>query len=168
MSDFYIGIHSDASIKSFPNNRSGSFKTLLAREIDLGNTEYKVAIASVNRYYETSLDDIVFLREKRWIPIKEAAERPGLSIEETYPVGDISGLADEYKKYIASSSEYIGYSEIGEHTVTFKVGNKEEKYNVFASPILKSTLQPYTSYISPTFEGMNFELIDMLRLGFVK
>src|SRR5271154_6522773 len=102
MSDFYIGIHSDASVKSFPNNRSGSFKTLLAREIDLGNTEYKVAIASVNRYYETSLDDIVFLREKRGAPTKEAAaSMAGLTVEETYPVGDISGLTEEYNKYIA-------------------------------------------------------------------
>src|SRR5271154_4659089 len=99
MSDFYIGIHSDASIKSFPHTRSRCFKTLLAREIDLGNTEYKVAIASVNRYYETSLDNIVFLRERRGAPAKEAALTPGLSVEETYPVGDISGSIDEYNKY---------------------------------------------------------------------
>src|SRR5258708_7180356 len=65
MSHFYLAIHSDASLKSLPNNRSANFKTILAREIDLGNTEYKVAIASVSRYYETSLDDVVFLLEKR-------------------------------------------------------------------------------------------------------
>src|SRR5271167_1295655 len=59
MSDFYIGVHSDASIKSFTSNRSGNFKTLLTKEIDLENVEYKVAISSITRYYETSMEDVV-------------------------------------------------------------------------------------------------------------
>ena len=62
---FYIGVHSDASAKTFPDNKSGCFKTILPKEINLGDIEYQVAISSITRYYETSMDDVVFIREKR-------------------------------------------------------------------------------------------------------
>ena len=64
MTDFYIGLHSDASIKSFPNNCLGCFKTILPKEIDLGNVEYNVAVSSLTRYYETTMEDTIFLRDE--------------------------------------------------------------------------------------------------------
>ena len=63
MCDFYIGVHSDASSKTFPTNRLGSFKTVLSKEYDLGNIKCNVAVSSVTRYYETTLEDTIFLRE---------------------------------------------------------------------------------------------------------
>src|SRR6202020_1324403 len=65
MSEFYIAIHSDASLVAFPDNTAGNFKTILPREINFNDIEYSVAISSITRYYETSMEDLVILRQKR-------------------------------------------------------------------------------------------------------
>src|SRR5579862_8218358 len=65
MSEFYIAVHSDASLGAFPGNAAGNFKTILPREIDFSDIEYSVAISSITRYYETSVEDLVILRQKR-------------------------------------------------------------------------------------------------------
>src|SRR5436190_12154720 len=79
MSDFYLVLHSDASAHTFPDNRPGHFKSVLREEINLGNIEYKVGIASITRYHETSLEELTFIREKRAV-----TATPGLEIESKY------------------------------------------------------------------------------------
>jgi hypothetical protein len=104
---FYLCLHSDASIATFPNNRSGCFKSQLARPIDLGNLEYEVAIASVSQYYVTSMDDVVFIRQKRQAP----TTTPNISKVATYPPGDTASIAEAFKAYLKSSTKYYGYYE---------------------------------------------------------
>ena len=82
MSDFYLVLHSDASAHTFPDNRPGHFKSVLREEINLGNIEYKVGIAGITRYHETSLEDLTFIREKRQAP----TATPGLEIAPKYQV----------------------------------------------------------------------------------
>src|SRR5271156_3337712 len=73
--DFYI-VCGEASSPSFDNNHSGDFKVLLSKEIDLNNVEYSVAVCSVGRYYETIEKDVVFIREKRDVPIPTPLPHP--------------------------------------------------------------------------------------------
>src|SRR5436190_12021793 len=100
MSDFYLVLHSDASAETFPDNRPGHFKSVLREEINLGNIEYKVGIASITRYYETSMDDLTFIRQKR----AAGDATPGLEIAPKYQLSakqaDINVL---HQKYIQSS-----------------------------------------------------------------
>src|SRR5204863_5714336 len=98
MTDFYLVLHSDASANTFPDNRPGHFKSVLREEINLGNIEYKVGIASITRYHETSLEDLTFIRERERLP------QPPVSKESKYQQSakkaDIDTL---YAKYIQST-----------------------------------------------------------------
>ena len=104
---FYLCVHSDASIKTYPGNRSGSFKTQLNRVIDLGNIEYDVAVASVSQYYETAMDDIIVIRQKRETP----TPTPNLSKVDSYPPGNTAPIDAAYKAYLKSTTPYYGYIE---------------------------------------------------------
>ena len=127
MSDFYLVLHSDASAHTFPDNRPGHFKSVLREEINLGNIEYKVGIASITRYYETSLEDLAFIREKR-----AATATPGLEIAPKYELSaQQAEINDMYQKYNALTPAVIANSANGvkDFTVVFKVG-KVEKTNI--------------------------------------
>src|SRR5437773_3665871 len=98
MTDFYLVLHSDASAHTFPDNRPGHFKSVLREEINLGNIEYKVGIASITRYYETSLQDLSFIRERR----AAAAATPGLEIAPKYLLSAKKAEIDTlFKTYVA-------------------------------------------------------------------
>src|SRR5437773_12316507 len=124
MTDFYLVLHSDASAHTFPDNRPGHFKSVLREEINLGNIEYKVGIASITRYYETSLEDLTFIREKR-----AATATPGLEIAPKYQQSakkaDIDVL---YAKYIENNQAIIVDTETPDKDVivTFTVGKIEK------------------------------------------
>src|SRR5438477_881391 len=128
MTDFYIVLHSDASAHTFPDNRPGHFKSVLREEVNLGNIEYKVGIASITRYHETSLEDLTFIREKRVVAT------PGLEIDAKYQVSakkvDIDAL---YDKYVKNTHDIIIDSETPakDYIVTFKVGKVEKPYTIF-------------------------------------
>src|SRR5437773_5584939 len=108
MTDFYLVLHSDASAHTFPDNRPGHFKSVLREEINLGNIEYKVGIASITRYYETSLEDLTFIREKR----VAASTTPGFEIAPKYQQSTRKADIDVlYTKYIQSSHTIIVDSE---------------------------------------------------------
>src|SRR5436190_21797543 len=99
MTDFYLVLHSDASANTFPDNHPGHFKSVLREEINLGNIEYKVGIASITRYHETSLEDLTFIREKR--AAAGATTTPGLEIDAKYQVSAKKAAIDTlYDKYI--------------------------------------------------------------------
>src|SRR5438477_7216115 len=129
MTDFYLVLHSDASAHTFPDNRPGHFKSVLREEINLGNIEYKVGIASITRYYETSLEDLAFIREKR-----AATATPGLEIAPKYELSaQQAGINDLYKKYIALTPAVIANSANGvkDFTVEFKVCKVLKTYVIF-------------------------------------
>ncbi len=105
---FYVAIHSDASADVFPNNRPGDFKNYLNKEIDLGNEEYMVAVSSINRYFETSSEDLVFVREKRQIPPKR------FEFEENFPIPseeELKELEKKYEDFLAYTDMVLAYSE---------------------------------------------------------
>src|SRR5438477_12594584 len=141
MSDFYLVLHSDASANTFPDNRPGHFKSVLREEINLGNIEYKVGIASITRHHETSLEDLTFIHEKRQAP----TATPGLEIAPKYQVSakkaDIDTL---YAKYIRSTHAIIVDTEAPDKDfiVTFKVGKVEKTYTIFVgNRVTKQTLE---------------------------
>src|SRR5258708_8861460 len=160
MKSFFIGVHSDASIKSFPDNRSGSFKTLLSTEVDLGNVEYDVAVASVSRYYETTLNNLVFLREKR-----QAVASPGLTLTPAYPIGDVSNIQKNFDDYFPTSDPSITYSAKGneKYYLKFKVGRQESHLVIYQNPLLKSEVAKQLK--STVLNTAHFELTDMLNVG---
>ena len=109
MTDFYLVLHSDASANTFPDNRPGHFKSVLREEINLGNIEYKVGIASITRYHETSLEDLTFIREKEQAPTAtpglEIAPKSGVSVAKQAEINTL------YAKHIQSTHAIIVDSE---------------------------------------------------------
>src|SRR5437773_11088994 len=163
MSDFYLVLHSDASAHTFPDNRPGHFKSVLREEINLGNIEYKVGIASITRYHETSLEDLTFIREKR----VAGTATPGLEIDAKYQLSTKKADIDTlYDKYIKDTHPIIVDSETPDKDfiVTFKVGKVERPFTIFiGNRVNKQTLE--SSYNSPTFGGLHFVLSDIQRIG---
>src|SRR5437773_703586 len=163
MSDFYLVLHSDASAHTFPDNRPGHFKSVLREEINLGNIEYKVGIASITRYHETSLEDLTFIREKR----AAGTATPGLEIDAKYQQSakkaDIDTL---YDKYIKDTHPIIVDSETPDKDfiVTFTVGKVEKTFTIFVgNRVSKQTLE--SSYTSAGLSGLYFVLSDLQGNG---
>jgi hypothetical protein len=153
MSDFYLVLHSDASSTTFPENRAGHFKCILREEINLHNIEYKVAISSITRYYETSMDDLAFVREKRQAPT------PGLVIAPKYVAdADLSKrLTSLQDSYFKTQSPIVAYGEVKDFTVKFKVGLIEQTFTIFhEQAITKAVLE--STYKSPKVGGLTFEI----------
>src|SRR5271167_2694781 len=162
MSDFYIGVHSDASIKSFTSNRSGNFKTLLSKDIDLENIEYKVAISSITRYYETEFGDAVIVRDKRQASVPKAA-----NVIDTYPINSKIDYVEIWKQFLAKTDYIIAHSDVlSSFWLEFTVDGLKQKiwpyttssYNITdseASKPFKSTSQ----------NGVYFELSNMKDIG---
>src|SRR3977135_2733170 len=162
MTDFYIGLHSDASIKSFPDNSLGCFKTILAKEIDLGNIEYNVAVSSLTRYYETTMEDTIFLRDE--VVREKRATNPNLSITETSPpIADKDALIAKYKKYLVDTDPVYGYADDGDtrFTVNFTVGTKKETFKISLCPIYKAALAKPIMFRSSRVDNLYFELSNM-------
>src|SRR5271167_2166189 len=159
MSDFYIGVHSDASIKSFTSNRSGNFKTLLSKEIDLENIEYKVAISSITRYYETEFGDAVIVREKR-----QAKPDKQVDVVATYPKGD-----RDYKKlweqFIASTQPILAYSDNPNNpfSVDLHVEGIKQNFPLFPKAVTESEFTKVSK--SPIQNGIRFELSNLRGVG---
>src|SRR5437773_2029560 len=162
MTDFYLVLHSDARANTFPDNRPGHFKSVLREEINLGNIEYKVGIASITRYHETSLEDLTFIREKR-----AATTTPGVEIDGKYQLSAKKDAIDAlYDKYIQSTHPIIVDSETPnkDFIVTFKVGKVEKPFTIFiGNRVNKQTLE--SSYNSATFGGLQFVLSDLQGSG---
>src|SRR3977135_549692 len=166
MTDFYIGLHSDASFKSFPDNYLGYFKTILLKEIDLGNIEYNVAVSSLTRYYETTMEDIIFLREE--VVREKRSANPNLSITEAYPpIASKDAFLTKYNKYLTESDPIVGWSDDGDKnfTLNFTVGTKKETFKILSNPIFKATLGKAMMYRSSRVNNIYFELADMLGIG---
>ena len=161
MTDFYIGVHSDASIGAFPANRVGNFKTILSKEIDLGTTPYNVAISSITRYYETSMDDLVVIREKR-----TPKPYPGLEIPTTYPTNAITktNINARWDDFIKNYPPMIALQS-KEYTAKFTVQTETQEFTIFKQPIYKSDLEMAVTYKSGKVRGATFELFDMLGVG---
>src|SRR3977135_183848 len=167
MTDFYIGLYSDASIKSFPDNYLGYFKTILLKEIDLGNIEYNVAVSSLTRYYKTTMEDTIFLREE--VVREKRSTNPNLSIAEANPpIADKEALIAKYNGYIAGTDPIYGYADDGDtrFTVDFTVGTKKkETFKVLLNPIYKAALPRPVIFRSARVDNLYFELGDMLGVG---
>ena len=131
MSDFYLILHSDASSNSFPTNRPGHFKTILSREINLGEIEYNVAISSITRYYETSMEDLVFIREKRAVPVAT----PGLTRNSDYEqIADKTEIVQKYEAYLKATDPLISYDEANKNKVKLTVGLNSEEFEMLPNP----------------------------------
>src|SRR5438477_10318880 len=155
MTDFYLVLHSDASAHTFPDNRPGHFKSVLRKEINLGNIEYKVGIASITRCHETSLEDLTFIREKRAVTATH-----GLEIDAKYQQSakkaDIDTL---YDKYIKNTHATIVDTQTPHKNfiVTFKLGKVERNFTIFiGNRVNKQTLE--SSYTSAIFGRFQFAL----------
>jgi hypothetical protein len=159
MSDFYLVLHSDASSTAFPENRPGHFKSILREEINLGNIEYKVAISSITRYYETSMDDLAFVREKRQAPT------PGIVIAPKYEARQQS-LAAAQESYLQGGRSLIACGDVKDYTVKFKVALQEEEFTIFTEQeITKDMLERALTYRSTKVGGLIFELTHMAGIG---
>src|SRR3981189_246427 len=167
MCDFYIGVHSDASSKTFPTNRLGSFKTVLSKEYDLGNIKYNVAVSSVTRYYETALEDTIFLRED---VRQKRSIAPNLELTTKYSAkSDVATIKSQYDKYLIQTDPIVVYDADGDkhYTVKFTVGALVETFTILSHPVYRSMLAKPLVYRSPKVGGVYFELSDMLGEGVV-
>src|SRR5271163_1189072 len=161
MSDFYIGVHSDASIKSFTANRSGNFKTLLSKDIDLENIEYKVAISSITRYYETEIGDTVIVRDKRQASIPKAA-----NVIDAYPINSKIDYAEIWKLFLAKTDYIIAHNDsLSAFWVEFTVDGVKQKIWPYSTSYNISESELSKPYKSPTHNGMYFELSNMKDIG---
>ena len=164
--DFYLNVCSDGSTTSFPTNRAGNFKALLTKEIDLNNIEYSVAVSSVSRYYETSQNDVVFIREKRDVPA--ANLNLPLTVHNTYPAtSSVDKIKQKYDDFIKNGDPIYAVSDKEKFLVEMDVNGKKKTFEIYTSPIYKSTLAKAVSYTSEEFEGVRFELGDMLGEGII-
>src|SRR3981189_3359960 len=155
---FYIAVHSDACKDFFPKNRSGNFKNFLNMQIDL-NEEYMVAISSVSRYYETTFNDIVFVREKR------AVKASQVEVQTDWPVLDaatIQFVNDSYDAYIKATPPIVAFCESPDPKFTVKLtyNGKSETFkfypNVVTDAILKGGKTTNISFASKAFKGTKF------------
>ena len=105
MNDFYLDLHSEASKASFSDNVPGSFRSKLTEPIILDDGAWDVAIASISQYYETSLEDVYFIREKR----AAASQTPGVTVTTEFPAGDTSIVQAAYTKYLKDNEAYYGF-----------------------------------------------------------
>ena len=159
--DFYLDLHSEASLASYSDNRPGSFRSKLTEPIQLEDGEWDVAIASISQYYETSLEDVHYIREKR-----QAAATPGVEIEKTYPEPDNKAkILAIYNNYLESSAKYYGFLDNidAKCTVTLTVGGKKKEITYVANPLTTAALKNILK--SEVFEGVKFEHSDVWGVG---
>src|SRR5271156_1655355 len=163
--DFYLNVYSDGSSASFPTNRAGNFKALLTKEIDLNNIEYSAAVSSVSRYYETFENDVVFLREKRDVPVTVLP----LTVHNTYPTTlEVDKIKQKYDDFIKNGDPvYFITSATEKMGVELNVAGKKKTFEIYSGTIYKSTLSRTVSYRSPWFEDVRFELGNMMDVGIV-
>src|SRR5271167_2212325 len=169
MSDFYVGVYSDASVKTFKGNRSGNFKTLLTEEIDLKNVEYKVAVSSITRYYETGLKDLVVVREKRQARV--STPKQALSLVDTYS-RTLPDKAAEIRRlwlhYLGVTSPVYAYhADPTAFQVRFTVDGVIKRIVVFPNTVYQSDLNKDVAYKSEIHNGLYFELSSILGIGMV-
>src|SRR5271167_3122380 len=169
MSDFYVGVYSDASVKTFKGNRSGNFKTLLTEEIDLKNVEYKVAVSSITRYYETGLKDLVIVREKRQARVSQPKQ--ALSVVDAYSRTS-SDKAAEIKRlwlhYLDVTSPVCAYhADATAFQVRFTVDGVIKRIVIFPNTVYQSDLNKDVTYKSEMHNGVYFELSSILGIGVV-
>jgi hypothetical protein len=173
MEDFYVVINNRASIKSFPNNTVGDFKAVLSDEVDLNNVDYKVAIASITRYYETPMQDIAVVREKRATPSSSSSLRATLEVVDKFPdqkETDVAIINKQYAEYLRDGDPVYIFSDnlVPDYTYKLKVGEKEKEFTINTSQqTVKSKLEdPEGFYRSDSvFEGLTIELSDMDKIG---
>ena len=160
--EFYLDLHSEASKTSFPNNCPGSFRSKLTEPIELEGGDWDVAIASISQYYETSLEDVHFIREKR-----SASTTPGVTITKTYPPGNTAKISAAYTEYIASASnpKYWGYHDDEDTTciVTLTVDSRKKEITYPCNPFIGTAMTAILA--SETFEGVKFELTEWWNVG---
>src|SRR5271156_5979451 len=158
--DFYLNVCSDGSTTSFPTNRAGNFKALLTKEIDLNNIEYSVAVSSVSRYYETSQKDVVFIREKRDVPVVNLP----LTVHNTYPAtSEVDKIKQKYDDFIKNGDPIYAVSDKEKFQVEMNVDGKKKTFEIYTT--YKTTLAQAVSYKSELFEEIRFEIGDMLGTG---
>jgi len=145
--DFYLNVYSDGSSASFPTNRAGNFKALLTKEIDLNNIEYSVAVSSVSRYYETFENDVVFLREKRDVPVTVLP----LTVHNTYPATlEVDKIKQKYDDFIKNGDPvYFITSSTEKMEAELNVAGKKKTFEIYSGTVYKSTLSRTVSYRSP-------------------
>src|SRR5271167_2502185 len=159
--DFYVGVHSDASIKSFPSNRSGNFKMLLGREFDLKNIEYKVAISSITRYYETEIGDTVIVRDKRQASIPKAA-----NVIDAYPINSKIDYAEIWKLFLAKTDYIIAHNDsLSAFWVEFTIDGVKQKIWPYSTSYNISESELSKPFKSTSQNGIYFELSNMKDIG---
>ena len=89
-------------------------------------TLYNVAVSSLTRYYETMMEDTIFLREE--VVREKRSTNPNLSITDVYlPIADKEAFIAKYNTYLTAADPIIGHAddEDAQFTVAFTVGTKK-------------------------------------------
>src|SRR3981189_3570093 len=93
-----VAVHSDASRKTFTDNKAAKFTTRLSKPIIL-NSEYNVAVSSIIKYWRDGISEpSVASRMKRDAPVEVSTGAPVTTIASVAsPCGNIPQTFAEYQ-----------------------------------------------------------------------
>ena len=100
----------------------------------MGNIKYNVAVSSVTRCYETTLEDTIFLRED--VSRQKRSIASNLALTDKYSAkSDVETIKSQYSKYLTQTDPIVGYDADEHFTIKFTEGNLVETFTILSHPI---------------------------------